>query len=67
MSTRLVTAGAVSSSTSLRTRARIVENRLASESELSDLTAAPRSHLNDPGTLVISSLFPQVWGPKSAP
>jgi hypothetical protein len=31
------------------------------------LTAALRSHLDDPGTLVISSLFLQVWGRKSAP
>ncbi len=48
-------------------RARIVEDGLASESELSDLTAALRSHLDDPGTLVVSSLFLQVWGRKSVP
>ncbi len=47
--------------------ARIVEDGLASESELNDLTAALRSHLDDPGTLVVSSLFLQVWGRKSAP
>jgi SAM-dependent methyltransferase len=48
-------------------RARIVEDGLASESELNELTAALRSHLDDPGTLVVSSLFLQVWGRKSAP
>jgi hypothetical protein len=43
-------------------RARIVEDGLAGESELNDLTAALGSHLDDAGTLVVSSLFLQVWG-----
>ena len=67
MSIRPVTAGAVSSSTSSRTRARIAEDGLASESKLNDLTAALRSHLDAPGTLVVSPLFLQVWGRKSTP
>jgi SAM-dependent methyltransferase len=48
-------------------RARIVEDGLASESELRELAAALRSHLDDPGTLVLSSVFLQAWGRKSAP
>jgi SAM-dependent methyltransferase len=45
-------------------RSRVLENGLISQSELDDLTGALRRHLEDPGTLVVSSLFLQVWGRK---
>lgn len=43
-------------------RARMIERGLAAEAELDALTGALRTHLADPGTLVVSSLFLQAWG-----
>jgi SAM-dependent methyltransferase len=43
-------------------RPRLLEQGLAQESELDALIASLRSHLAEPGTLVVSSLFLQVWG-----
>jgi ubiquinone/menaquinone biosynthesis C-methylase UbiE len=43
-------------------RSRLLENELIGEVELDDLTTALRRHLEDPGTLVVSSLFIQAWG-----
>ena len=43
-------------------RTRILEKGLIGETELAELTAALRHHLEDPGTLVVSSLFIQAWG-----
>jgi len=45
-------------------RARLLEKGLVSEAELRELTSALRAHLDDPATLVVSSLFFQVWGRK---
>lgn len=45
-------------------RDRVVAHGLASEAELSELMNGLRGHLNDPGTLVVSHLFFQVWGRK---
>lgn len=45
-------------------RSRVLEKELIAEAELNDLTGALRRHLEDPGTLVVSSLFLQVWGRK---
>jgi SAM-dependent methyltransferase len=45
-------------------RSRLLEKGLVAEAELDRLTRALRRHLEDPGTLVISSLFLQVWGRK---
>jgi SAM-dependent methyltransferase len=45
-------------------RARLLEKGLVRESELDELTRALRRHLEDPGTLVISSLFLQCWARK---
>lgn len=45
-------------------RPRILERNLIGEVELDELTAALRRHLEDPGTLVVSSLFLQAWGRK---
>ena len=45
-------------------RSRMLEKGLILEAELSELTSALRRHLEDPGTLVVSSLFLQVWGRK---
>jgi SAM-dependent methyltransferase len=47
-------------------RGRMLEKRLATERELDDLLGALRRHLDDPGTLVVSSLFLQAWGRKPA-
>ena len=43
-------------------RRRILDKVLIGEAELDGLTAALRRHLQDPGTLVVSSLFIQAWG-----
>ena len=43
-------------------RARIVESGIASDAEIDELTGALRRHLEDPATLVVSSLFLQVYG-----
>ena len=43
-------------------RDRILEKDLISEAELAELTAALRRHLENPSTLVVSSLFIQTWG-----
>jgi len=43
-------------------RSRILESGLAEAEELDEMTAALRRHLEDPGTLVVSSLFLQTWG-----
>jgi len=43
-------------------RQRILDKDLIGEVELNDLMAALRLHLEDPGTLVVSSLFIQAWG-----
>jgi SAM-dependent methyltransferase len=43
-------------------RPRLLEQGLAQENEIDALIASLRSHLSEPGTLVVSSLFLQVWG-----
>jgi len=43
-------------------RDRILEKELISEAELAELTTALRRHLENPSTLVVSSLFIQTWG-----
>ncbi len=43
-------------------RSRILDKGLIGEVELDELIAALRRHLQDPGTLVVSSLFIQAWG-----
>jgi len=43
-------------------RTRLLERGLVGEAELDALTAALRRQLEDPATLVVSSLFLQVWG-----
>ena len=43
-------------------RQRILDKDLIGEVELNELTAALRLHLEDPETLVVSSLFIQAWG-----
>ncbi|MBI3249174.1 MAG: methyltransferase domain-containing protein [Deltaproteobacteria bacterium] len=45
-------------------RPRILDKGLIEEVELNELTAALRHHLEDPRTLVVSSLFIQAWGRK---
>jgi len=47
-------------------RAGLVEQKLVGTLELEQLTRSLRSHLEDPNTLVTSSLFLQVWGRKPA-
>lgn len=44
------------------TKARILENEPIGAAELDELVAALSAHLDDPTTLVISSLFVQTWG-----
>lgn len=46
-------------------RKRILDEQLIEEGELNELTSALRRHLEDPETLVISSLFIQAWGRKT--
>lgn len=41
---------------------RILEKNLIGEGELIELTSALKRHLEDPQTLVLSSIFIQVWG-----
>jgi hypothetical protein len=43
-------------------RPRLIEQGLAQASEIDALIASLRSYLADPGSLVVSSLFLQVWG-----
>jgi hypothetical protein len=43
-------------------RDRILDKKLLGEVELNELTAALRRHLEDPETLVLSSVFVQAWG-----
>ena len=43
-------------------RDRILESALIAEAELAELTTALRRHLENPSTLVVSSLFIQTWG-----
>jgi hypothetical protein len=43
-------------------RGRILEKNLLSEGELNELTAAVKRYLEDPETLVLSSVFIQAWG-----
>ena len=43
---------------------RLLAENLASDGALQELKAALKRHLDDPGTLVISNLFLQVWGRK---
>lgn len=43
-------------------RDRILEKELISEAEFDELTTALRRHLENPSTLVVSSLFIQTWG-----
>lgn len=43
-------------------RDRILERELMGKAELAELTAAVRQHLENPLTLVISSLYLQTWG-----
>lgn len=45
-------------------RTRILESELIAEAELDALSAALQRHLEDPTTLVVSSLFLQTWGSK---
>jgi ubiquinone/menaquinone biosynthesis C-methylase UbiE len=47
-------------------RDRILEQELITESELRELMAELKEHLNSPKTLVVSHLFFQVWGRKPA-
>ena len=48
-------------------RERVLEKSLIAATELDELTAALRRHLDDPDTLVVSSLFLQTWGRKPEP
>ena len=43
-------------------RSRILEKNLIGKTELDDLTAALKKHLENPETLVLSSVFIQAWG-----
>jgi SAM-dependent methyltransferase len=43
-------------------RSRILDKNLIGEGEFNELTADLKRHLEDPGTLVVSSLFIQAWG-----
>ncbi|MEJ8821754.1 methyltransferase domain-containing protein [Variovorax humicola] len=43
-------------------RSRLVDSGLVGEDDLEMLTTALRRHLEDPATLVVSSLFIQAWG-----
>jgi SAM-dependent methyltransferase len=45
-------------------RSRILEKNLIEKTELDDLTAALKNHLEDPETLVLSSVFIQAWGTR---
>ena len=43
-------------------RARLLEQALVGEAEIDELIDALRRYLDDPATLVVSSIFLQVWG-----
>ena len=43
-------------------RSRLLEKNLIGKSELDELTAALKDHLEDPETLVLSAVFIQAWG-----
>ena len=43
-------------------RTRMLDQQLIGEAELNELTALLKRHLEDPGTLVLSSVFVQAWG-----
>jgi hypothetical protein len=43
-------------------RQRILDQQVLGEGELDELTAALKRHLEDPDTLVLSSVFVQAWG-----
>jgi len=43
-------------------RPRLLEQGLVQEAEIDELIAAMRRHLDDPGTLLLSSIFLQAWG-----
>lgn len=43
-------------------RSRILEKNLIGKTELDDLTGALKKHLENPATLVLSSVFIQAWG-----
>jgi SAM-dependent methyltransferase len=43
-------------------RARLLDQQLIEEAELNELTDLLRRHLEDPETLVLSSVFVQAWG-----
>ncbi len=43
-------------------RSRVLEKNLIGKTELDELTAALKSHLENPETLVLSSVFIQAWG-----
>ena len=43
-------------------RVRLLEQQLIGEAELTELTALLKRHLEDPETLVLSSVFVQAWG-----
>jgi len=43
-------------------RDRILERELIGKAELDELAAAVRQHLENPFTLVVSSLYLQAWG-----
>lgn len=46
-------------------RDKVIAAGLTNDDELSNLTEQLRRHLDDPGTLVVSHLFFQVWGHKA--
>ena len=43
-------------------RARLLDQQLIGDAELNELTALLKRHLEDPETLVLSSVFIQAWG-----
>ena len=43
-------------------RVRLLDQQLIDEADLTELTDLLRRHLEDPGTLVLSSVFVQAWG-----
>ena len=45
-------------------RRRLLDTGVIEAAELDELTAALRQHLEDPATLVVSSLFIQAWGQR---
>ena len=51
----------------LNVRDRLVSSGLATAAEVDDLTSALRRHLEDPATLVVSSVFLQAYGRVEKP